>query len=124
MEEIKRNRLIIVVATAIAILLIIDIHIDAVDNVFSSEKWLNNPEIRLEMTDEIVRTGVLMNKSYNEIVTQLGQPTGMGKPDSSQSAFMTINYFLGAADLNGMSIHLCLDLKQDSVILVYKFFSK
>lgn len=124
MEEIKRNRRVILVATVLVLLLLMVIFIDQIDKLYSSEKWLGKPADRWGMTDDIVRSNVLMNKSYSEIVTLLGEPTGMGKPDSSKTVFKTINYFLGTDDISGMDRFLCLELKQDNVVLVYKYFNR
>ncbi len=124
MEETKRNRRVILVATVVALLLLAVVYVDQVDKMYSSEKWQKNPADRWAMADDIVRTDVMMNNTLAEIVDKLGEPTGTGKPDSSVSPFTTINYFLGVDDISGMSRYLCLDLKHDNVVLVYTFFNK
>ena len=124
MEEIKRNRRIILVATAAAILSLVAVYVDQVGSRYTAEKWQKNPADRWEMADDIVRTNVMMNSTFAEILEKLGEPTGIGKPDSSISAFKTINYFLGVDDISGMNGYLCLDMQQDEVVLVYKFFAK
>ena len=124
MEEVKRNRRVIFILTVVAVLAIVMLYIDQLGNVYSPEKWLQDPSDRWGMVDDIVRTDELMNNTLAEILDKLGEPTGLGKPDSSFSAFKTINYFLGVDDISGMKGYLCLDMQQDKVILVYKFFAE
>ena len=123
MEETKRNRRVILGITVVAILSLIAVYVDQIGKMYTSEKWQKNPADRWEMVDDMVRTNVMMNNTFAEIREKLGDPTGFGKPDSSISTFKTINYFLGVDDISGMKGYLCLDLQQDTVVLVYKFFA-
>jgi len=51
------------------------------ENRFTEEQWKTNPMTRHKMVDNLIDDGILMDKSKDDVINVLGQPTWILKSD-------------------------------------------
>ena len=127
----KRNRAVI---AFMAILMLFGLglnHYKKSANTFSSEIWRADLTSRHRMANDIVTGKIVLGKSKDEALNLLGEPSEYsphlgqerhGKPQNIGAVIM--KYDMETDVIGRLKKMLCLDLENDTVILVYIYHQK
>lgn len=109
---------------AILLFLLCSFFIYKYQHTFTSEKWINNPNNRVQIVDDMLKKNNLVGMNITEIKLLLGEETHEG----SQSSFKisnnsldpnsTLTYYLGVDYMDG--VWLVISYDKDDIITSYR----
>jgi len=86
---------------------------------FNSEKWKNDKSSRKKQVNAIIKSKVLLNKTYPQVLELLGpEDFGFNRDDTIKSSFR-IEYIVGSVMID--FDRLAIRFKQDIVDSVYRY---
>ncbi len=102
----KIKRLIWVIVTLILLITIGGLVLKSVDSKFTTERWLNNPDDRYKMIEDIEKNHNLVGKTEQDVEGLLGQPDtvwNLESDDNVEHEYFANVYYIGT-EKNGFSL--------------------
>lgn len=81
---------------SLIIILVIIIGSSYLNSMFTSKRWINNPDIRYRMIDDLENNYSLIGKDKQNIISLLGEPDVSWQHDFDNGHYVYFQYYIGS----------------------------
>ena len=90
-----KDKKLFVLSVAVILIAVCYLVLSSVDSGFTKERWLNYPDARYKMIDDIERNNLLIGKTQKEVQELLGEPENEWERDFEDGYYNYYKYYIG-----------------------------
>ena len=91
----KNKKIIFALIITIILIVLGYLFFQSTNSRFTKERWLNYPDIRYKMIDDIDKNNSMIGKNQQEVEELLGEPDNKWEHDFEEGHFIYYKYYIG-----------------------------